>query len=310
MPAHCTIRDVENGVLSRLEYLGNRSADTYAKKGAQLGRICEADRLVVSGCFELCRLMCKFSAEQEARIGDSRLFDHVGLEWLKNVNLDLDPALPPLPVPSPSLPPPGGGGTGREGRAGDGIDPGPDEADGGAVQRAEWPDLHVWPARKHAILEAGICDTAGKDQGSLAFCTTCGSICAIGGHGGKSALFSDCLGHRSPGRERQLAWILQGRHPSKKGCAVSRATVLSDTAREYLSGKMGLVDPPPRVPPVSRGSLAASSGGGGRGGTGVDLQRGLALFGFSSREEAESLGARARERRRQLVPPPEEDFDP
>ena len=72
VPAHCTLRDVENGVLSRLEYLGNRSADLYAKKAAQLGRISESDRLVVSGCFELCSLMCKFSAEQEARVGDSR----------------------------------------------------------------------------------------------------------------------------------------------------------------------------------------------------------------------------------------------
>eukprot|EP00959_Pyramimonas_sp_CCMP1952_P063869 1334376-Pyramimonas_sp.AAC.1 len=64
---------------------------------------------------------------------------------------------------------------------------------------------------------------------------------------------------------------------------------------------MGLDDLPLLAPPRSRGSLASSSGGIGRvwAGTGVDLQRGLSLYGFSSREEAESLGARAQERRRQ-----------
>eukprot|EP00959_Pyramimonas_sp_CCMP1952_P334500 7005085-Pyramimonas_sp.AAC.1 len=47
VPAHSTLRDVENGELSRLEYLGNKAADEYAKKGASLGRIAAADRAVV-----------------------------------------------------------------------------------------------------------------------------------------------------------------------------------------------------------------------------------------------------------------------
>lgn len=258
---------------------------------------------MVEGCHELSRLLCKFSAEQEARIGDSKQFDHVSLDWLKHVSLDLDPNLPFLPVPPPSS---GCGGTGRESGGGTSQDQLPGAGPEVAPPRAEWPDLHVWPARGHAILEAPVSDPSGKPQGSIALCTTCGSVCAVGGHGGKTALASDCLGYRSPGRERQLAWILQGRHPGKKGFVVSRATVLSDYARAHLSGKMGLDDPPALVPP--RGSLAASSSGGGRGGTGVDLVRGLALFGFSSRAEAESLGARARERRRREPPPG--DLDP
>eukprot|EP00959_Pyramimonas_sp_CCMP1952_P232762 4864568-Pyramimonas_sp.AAC.1 len=62
------MRYVENGKLSRLEYLRNRAANEIANKGTALGRIPGPDRLVVEGCHELVRLVCKYSAEQEARI--------------------------------------------------------------------------------------------------------------------------------------------------------------------------------------------------------------------------------------------------
>ena len=67
---------------------------------------------------------------------------------------------------------------------------------------------------------------------------------------------------------------------------------------------MGLDASPSLVPP---GELAACADGGGLG---VDLVRGLALFGFPSRAEAEALGARALERRRQAAQAPFDEDEP
>lgn len=289
-----------------LQYLGNRSADEHAKKGAGLGRIAERDRLVVAGCHELARLLFKFCAEQEARIGDSKMFDHVPLDWLRTISFDVpdiqeddivNPTRPPEPPPPP--PPVAGGEAGGRGTSsGSGPQRLVEQPLEEAPARAEWPDMHVWPARKHAIIEAPVSDPSGIAAGSIALCTSCGGIANVGGHWGRSSLASDCPGARSSGRERQLACILRGAHPSKKGFRVGTATPLSQHAQEFSRPKMGLDDSSSLVPP---GDLAV---GVSRSVMGVDLVRGLALFGFPSRAAAEALGARAFERRRSAAQAP------
>ena len=97
---------------------------------------------------------------------------------------------------------------------------------------------------------------------------------------------SGCLGSRTPGRVRQLVWILQGKDPSRKECRVGAARSLSDDSRTFLASKLGLggvpeLEPDPAVERI-----------------GVDLIRGLALFGFSSRAQAERLGQRVLDRRK------------
>ena len=105
---------------------------------------------------------------------------------------------------------------------------------------------------------------------------------------------SNCLEARSEGRERQLAWILRGQHPSRKNGRVGAAAALSDASREFLAAKLGLDVAPPLGPPP--GTVP---------GCGVDLVRGLGLFGFSSRAEAESLGLRVLVRRKREASAPE-----
>ena len=105
---------------------------------------------------------------------------------------------------------------------------------------------------------------------------------------------SNCLEVRTEGRERQLAWILRGKHPSRKNGRVGAAAALSDASREFLAAKLGLDGAPPLGPPPSTVH-----------GCGVDLVRGLALFGFPSRAEAESLGQRVLDRRKREASAPE-----
>ena len=123
-------------------------------------------------------------------------------------------------------------------------------------------------------------------MGILVFRTTCGSVGHPGSSWGRSSLASDCLGVRSEGRERQLAWILQGKHPSRKGCRVGVAGQLSDDSRAFLASKLGLESVPELCPDSAVERV------------GVDLVRGLALFGFSSRAQAEELGQRVLDRRK------------
>ena len=122
-------------------------------------------------------------------------------------------------------------------------------------------------------------------MGTLVFCTTCGTVGHPGSSWGRSSLASDCSGSRSAGRERQLAWILLGKHPSRKGGRVGAATSLSDASRTFLASKLGLED----VPALGPGPAVER--------VGVDLVRGLAFFGFSSRAQAEELGQRVLDRR-------------
>ena len=97
---------------------------------------------------------------------------------------------------------------------------------------------------------------------------------------------------RSLGHDRQLSWILRGDHPSRKGFRVDRPTVISEASRAWLAPKMGLEQQPALARPPAEGLRPTAPIG-----MGVDLARGLALFGFPDRATAEALGARAVERR-------------
>jgi len=75
---------------------------------------------------------------------------------------------------------------------------------------------------------------------------------------------------------------------------VGAAAALSDASREFLAANLGLDSAPPLGPPPSTVH-----------GCGVDLVRGLALFEFPSRAEAESLGLTVPDRRKREASAPE-----
>ena len=158
-----------------------------------------------------------------------------------------------------------------------------------------WASLRPWRARGHVCLEAPVSSLTGAPLGTLVFCTTCGSIGHPGSSWGRSALASDCLGSRSAGRERQLNWILRGKHPSRRDGRVGSASALSDASRDFMASKLGLDE----VPPLDPAPCSVS---------GVDLVRGLALFGFSSRASAEELGRRVLDRRKCVPDELEDEF--
>ena len=154
----------------------------------------------------------------------------MSLDWLKHVDLDLDPALPPLP-------PCGGDGRGSAGGTGEDHEAAPlgprqaaTQSETAPAAAVLWPELAPWPARNHSVLEAAVFDSNGLAAGSIALCSSCGAVCQIGGHWGRSALASDCLHACSSGRDRQLARILRGDHPSRKGFRVDRPTVISEAS--------------------------------------------------------------------------------
>jgi len=104
------------------------------------------------------------------------------------------------------------------------------------------PLSRPWHARGHSCLEAPIEGSDGASGEYLICCTTCGTVGHPGARWGRSALASDYPGARTSGRERQLAWISRGKHPSRRDGLVGSAAPLSDSNREFMATKLGLLE--------------------------------------------------------------------
>eukprot|EP00959_Pyramimonas_sp_CCMP1952_P110361 2308768-Pyramimonas_sp.AAC.1 len=194
----------------------------YARRGADLFRSDLADRLVIIGCHEIARQVARVSARQEAMIADAGVFDHVSSDWLREVDLgsfEVPPGVLEEGV--------GDGGAGASsvvgggGATASGVAQDADEVSPSPVRpppgEEAWARLRPWRARGHSCIEAPVTSAVGAPLGPVVFCTTCGSIGRPGTAWGRSALVSDCLGSRPPGRERQLVRILQRQAPVPQG---------------------------------------------------------------------------------------------